>query len=73
MEIYGVLCYNYYMQYFVSKINSLLKRRISMSKKKIIVTASAAAICAVGITAATVIVCQRLFKKNYFTVSNENN
>ena len=44
-----------------------------MSKKKAIVTASAAAICAVGITAATIIVCKRLFQKNYFTVSNENN
>ena len=44
-----------------------------MSKKKAIVTASAAAICAEGITAATILVCKRLFQKNYFTVSNENN
>lgn len=44
-----------------------------MSKTKIIVTASAAAICAVGMTAAAIVVCRKLFEKNYFTVSNENN
>jgi hypothetical protein len=46
-----------------------LKGRVSMRNKKIIVAAAAATVCAVGITAAAVVVCKRLFEKTYFSVS----
>lgn len=41
-----------------------------MSKGKIVLAATAATLCAVGITTATIFVCKRLFEKNYFTVSS---
>lgn len=41
-----------------------------MSKGKIVLAATAATLCAVGISAATIIVCKRLFEKNYFPVTN---
>ncbi len=44
-----------------------------MSTEKIIITAAAATVCAVGITAAAFIVCRRLFEKTYFQVSDINN
>ncbi len=44
-----------------------------MNTEKIIITAAAATVCVVGITAATVIVCRRLFEKKYVSVSDTNN
>lgn len=44
-----------------------------MSTEKIIIAASAATVCAVGIAAVTVFLCRRLFEKNYFTVSDSTN
>ncbi|MBR1822813.1 MAG: hypothetical protein IJ779_01120 [Ruminococcus sp.] len=41
-----------------------------MSNGKIIIIASAATLCAVGITTATIIVCKKLFEKNYFAVND---
>ena len=41
-----------------------------MSKGKIVIAATAATLCAVGISAATIIVCKRLFEKNYISVSS---
>lgn len=40
-----------------------------MKNKKIIAVAAAATVCAVGISAAAVIVCKRLFEKTYFSVN----
>ncbi|MBR6243435.1 MAG: hypothetical protein IKQ90_08070 [Ruminococcus sp.] len=42
-----------------------------MGKGKVIIAAATVTIVTAGITAATVIVCRRLFEKNYFT-SAEN-
>ena len=44
-----------------------------MSKEKIIFSAAAAAVCTIGLTAAAVIICKRLFEKNYMTVSDSTN
>ncbi|MBQ9808910.1 MAG: hypothetical protein IJM55_08605 [Ruminococcus sp.] len=41
-----------------------------MSSEKIIIAAAAATVCAVGMAAVTVVVCKRLFEKNYFQVSD---
>lgn len=41
-----------------------------MSKGKIIIAATAATICAVGITTAAVVVCKKLFEKKYFAVND---
>lgn len=43
-----------------------------MKKKTIIIAAASVAVCAAGLTA-TVIVCKRLFEKNYFSVNSDNN
>lgn len=42
-----------------------------MKKKTIIIAAVSAAVCAAGFTAA-VIVCRKLFEKNYFSVNSGN-
>lgn len=41
-----------------------------MVNKKLITAAAAATICAVGFTAAALVICKRLFEKNYFSVNN---
>ena len=41
-----------------------------MSKGKIIIAASAATICAVGITTAAIVVCKKLFEKKYVAVND---
>ena len=40
-----------------------------MTHGKIIIAATAATVCAAGLTAACIIVCRRLFEKHYVPVS----
>ena len=41
-----------------------------MNYGKVIIAASAATVCAAGITAACIIICKRLFEKHYIPVSD---
>jgi hypothetical protein len=41
-----------------------------MKHGKIIIAAAAATVCAAGLTTACIIVCRRLFEKNYIPVSD---
>lgn len=40
-----------------------------MKKEKILIAVSAALICSAGLTAASIVVCKRLFEKHYFSVN----